>query len=193
MMLWERGYDPTPGIDFLREGGEAGMTGANRTPNVSAADAAGTGRNSSPARGRSLGTQPSEESREANHRAISTAYYAAYDALCASNATVSGAGRDRPGRRRCLGTGVSGFFPWARRRKLATPPGIAVAGRAVFRQNPGVPTMRGSEQDYSPRSVFNWRDAEHRLDQAEAAIEKLLQLPQPERVAIATITLLRDR
>ena len=47
--------------------------------------------------------------------------------------------------------------------------------------------------DCRPRSVFNRRDAEHRLNQAEAAIEKLIQLPQPERVAIATITLLRDR
>ena len=47
--------------------------------------------------------------------------------------------------------------------------------------------------DYQPRSVFSRQDAERRLNQAEAAIEKLMQLPQSERIAIATITLLRDR
>ena len=47
--------------------------------------------------------------------------------------------------------------------------------------------------DYNPMSVFDRRAAELRLTQAEAAIEKLINLPQPERVAIATITLLRDR
>ena len=47
--------------------------------------------------------------------------------------------------------------------------------------------------DYRPRSVFNRRDAEHRLAQAEEAIEKLIQLPQSERVVIATISLPRDR
>ena len=47
--------------------------------------------------------------------------------------------------------------------------------------------------DYQPRSVFNRRTAERHLTRAEAAIEKLIWLPQSERVVIATITLLRDR
>ena len=38
------------------------------------------------ARRRIVGQQPA--SRVANHRAVSTAYYAAYDALCQSNAMV---------------------------------------------------------------------------------------------------------
>ena len=33
-------------------------------------------------------TSRQTDSRAANHRAISTAYYAAYDALCESNASV---------------------------------------------------------------------------------------------------------
>ena len=46
---------------------------------------------------------------------------------------------------------------------------------------------------YNPTIVFNRPTAEYYLNQAEEAIGKLVQLPQPERVAIATITLLRDR
>ena len=61
------------------------MTSANPTPNVNAPAPLDWQELIASARD-SIGSQPSEESREANHRAISTAYYAAYDALCASNA-----------------------------------------------------------------------------------------------------------
>ena len=47
--------------------------------------------------------------------------------------------------------------------------------------------------DHNPTIVFNRPTAEYYLSQSEEAIGKLVQLPQPERVAIATITLLRDR
>ena len=62
------------------------MTSARPTPNVSAPvpldwrDLIASAR-------RSIASQQ-PESRAANHRAVSTAYYAAYDALCQSNASV---------------------------------------------------------------------------------------------------------
>ena len=48
------------------------------------------------------------------------------------------------------------------------------------------------KSDYNPTVVFNRQAAEHFRDRAEEAIAKFVQLPQSERVAIATITLLRD-
>ena len=62
------------------------MTSANRRPNVSAPTPLDWQDLIASAR-RSIDSQQ-PESRAANHRAISTAYYATYDALCASNASV---------------------------------------------------------------------------------------------------------
>ena len=168
------------------------MTGANRTPNVSAPTPLDWQELIASAR-RSLGTQPSEESREANHRAISTAYYAAYDALCASNATVLAPDA----------TDQAGVDAWVRVYRGSSH------GHAVGNLKRHSSSLSSDGQDfaatlealydarlradYQPRSVFNRRTAERHLTRAEEAIEKLMQLPQSERVAIATITLLRDR
>ena len=62
------------------------MTSANQTPNVNAPTPLDWEELIASARHSLTGQPP--ESRAANHRAISTAYYAAYDALCASNAAV---------------------------------------------------------------------------------------------------------
>ena len=168
------------------------MTSANRRPNVSAPTPLDWQELIASAR-RSLGSQPSEESREANHRAISTAYYAAYDALCASNAAVLVPNVTDP----------SSPDAWVRVYRGSSH-GHAIGNlqrhsASLSPDGQDFATALGDlydariRADYSPRSVFNRQTAERRLDQAEAAIEKLVQLPQSERVAIATITLLRDR
>ena len=141
----------------------------------------------------SIGSQPAAESRAANHRAISTGYYAAYDALCASNAEVLVP----------VVTAQAGIDAWVRvyrgsshghavgnlKRHLASlsPDGqnFATTLEDLYRAR-----LRA---DYNPGIVFTRQEAEHHLDRAEAAIARFVQLPQPERVAIATITLLRDR
>ena len=142
---------------------------------------------------RSLGDQSVEESREANHRAISTAYYAAYDTLCASNAEVlvpdvtDQAGIDawiRVYRGSSHGHAVGNL---KRHSASLSPDGqdFAAALDDLYRAR--------LSADYNPGSVFDRQAAEIRLAQAEEAITKFVQLPQSERVAIATITLLRDR
>ena len=164
------------------------MTGANRRPNANAPTPLDWQDLIASAR-RSIDSQQ-PESRAANHRAISTAYYAA---LCASNASVlvpqvtDRASADawvRVYRGSSHGHVVGSL---QRHRASLSPDGqhFTKALESLYDAR-----LRA---DYSPRSVFNRRDAEHRLDQAEAAIEKLMQLPHSERVAIATITLLRDR
>ena len=167
------------------------MTSANRRPNVSAPTPLDWQDLIASARYGISGQAP--ESRAANHRAVSTAYYAAYDALCASNASVlvpnvtDRAGADawvRVYRGSSHGYAVGNL---QRHSASLSSDGqdFAAALESLYRAR-----LRA---DYSPRSVFNRQDAERRLNQAEAAIEKLMQLPHSERVAIATITLLRDR
>ena len=142
---------------------------------------------------RSLGSQPSEESRGTNHRAISTAYYAAYDTLCASNAEVlvpvvtdlvSIDAWVRVYRGSSHGHAVGNL---KRHSASLSPDGqdFAAALAALYRAR--------LSADYNPGSVFDRQGAERYLVQAEEAIAKFVQLPQSERVAIATITLLRDR
>ena len=141
----------------------------------------------------SIGRQPAAESRAANHRAVSTAYYATYDALCASNATVlvpqvtDQASADawvRVYRGSSHGRSVGNL---QRHSASLSPDGrdFATTLADLYRAR--------LSADYDPRSVFDRQAAERYLTLAEEAIEKLIQLPQPERVAIATITLLRDR
>ena len=132
-------------------------------------------------------------SRAANHRAISTAYYAAYDALCESNASV------------LVGqaTSQAGVAAWIRvyrgsshrravsnllrHRILLSPDGqhFALALNALYQAR--------IRADYHPSSVFDTQAAEHRLDQAEDAINRFVNLTVHERISMATITLLQDR
>ena len=167
------------------------MTSANRRPNVSAPTPLDWRDLIASARRGIASQQP--ESRAANHRAISTAYYAAYDALCASNAAVLAPNV----------TDQAGADAWVRVYRGSSH------GHAVGNLQRHSASLSSDGQDfaatlealydarlradYQPRSVFNRQAAEHYLTLAEEAIAKLMQLPQSERVAIATITLLRDR
>ena len=167
------------------------MTGANRTFNVSAPTPLDWRDLIASARYGISGQAP--ESRAANHRAVSTAYYAAYDALCESNASVLAP----------QVTDRAGADAWVRVYRGYSH-GHAVGNLQSHRASlsaDGQDFAKALESlydariraDYSPGSVFKRQDAELRLSQAEAAITKLVQLPQSERVVIATITLLRDR
>ena len=168
------------------------MTSANSSPNANAPTPLDWQELIASAR-RSIGDQSVAESREANHRAISTAYYAAYDALCESNARVLVP----------QVTDQTGIDAWVRvYRGSSHGHAIRNLKRHLTSLSPDAQNFATTLEylyearlsaDYNPRSVFNRQDAEHFLDRAEAAIARFVQLPQTERVAIATITLLRDR
>ena len=141
---------------------------------------------------RSIPGQP-PESRGANHRAISTAYYAAFDALCESNASVlvpqvtDQAGADawvRVYRGSSHGHAIGNL-----KRHMAS---LSSDGQHCATALASLYEAR-IRADYNPGSVFNRQAAERYLTQAEEAIKKLVQLPPSERVVIATITLLRNR
>ena len=167
------------------------MTSARPTPNVSAPTPLDWQYLIASARSNITSQQP--ESRAANHRAVSTAYYAVYHALCESNASVlvpnvtDRAGADawvRVYQSPSHGHAVNNL---RRHRVSLSSDGQRFA--VLF----GELYQARIKADYNPRSVFDRRAAEYRLNKAEEAIQKLLNLPLPERVAIATITLLRDR
>lgn len=167
------------------------MTSLRPTPNASAPTPLDWRDLIANARSNVATQQP--ESRAANHRAVSTAYYAAYDALCQSNAMVLVPNV----------TDQAGVDAWVRVYRGSSH------GHAVVNLRRHRASLSSDGQDfadtlyslyedriradYNPMSVFDRQAAELRLTQAEEAIGKLVNLPQPERVAIATITLLRDR
>ena len=164
------------------------MTSANPTPNMNAPTPLDWQELIASARD-SIGSQPAEESRAANHRAVSTAY----DALCASNPSVlvpqvtDQAGADawvRVYRGSSHGHAIANL---KRHLTSLSPDGqrFATALEDLYRAR--------LSADYNPRVVFDRQDAERLLDQAEEVIARFVQLPHSERVAIATITLLRDR
>ena len=168
------------------------MTSANPTVNISAPTPLDWQELIASARD-SMGSQPAEESRAANHRAVSTAYYAAYDTLCASNASVLVTVVNDPVsidawvrvyRGSSHGHAVGNL---KRHSASLSPDGrdFAAALESLYRAR--------LSADYNPSIVFTRQDAERALARAEEAIARFVQLPQPERVAIATITLLRDR
>ena len=135
----------------------------------------------------------SQPSRAANHRAISTAYYAAYTALCESNASVLVEQvSDPPGVAAWIRVYRGSSHRHAvgnllRHRISLSPEGqnFAITFDKLYQAR--------IRADYYPQSSFDHQAAEHRLNQAETAIKNLVNLPTPERIVIATITLLRDR
>ena len=167
------------------------MTSARPTPNVSAPKPLDWQDLIASARSNIAGQQP--ESRAANHRAVSTAYYAVYHALCESNASVlvpNVADRVRADAwvRVYQGSSHAHAIGNLQRNRVS----LSSDGHRFAEILDDLYRAR-LKADYNPRSVFDRRAAGHRLNQAEEAIQKLLNLPLPERIAIATITLLRDR
>lgn len=134
-----------------------------------------------------------QASRAANHRAISTAYYAAYDALCESNASVLvGRVSDRAGVEAWIrvyrGTSHRQAVNNLLRHRISLSPDgqhFAVTLNILYQAR--------IRADYHPNSVFDKQAAEHRLNQAEDAIQRFLNLRPEELIVIATITLLRER
>ena len=135
-------------------------------------------------------TQPSQA---AIRRAISTAYYAAFHALTASNADV------------LAGTGA-GQFPseaWIRAYR-----GLNHSyARAQLLQNRHLLSTNGRifadifcqlqdervQADYNPRVSFTPESARIWMDKVEAASNDVLQTTQGERAAMAILTLVRPR
>ena len=130
---------------------------------------------------------------ESIRRAISAAYYAAFHALTASNADA------------LVGTAIDQLTAdaWIRiyrglshnqarsqlqQNRASFSPSVQIFAD-LFRdlQN------ERHNADYNPRPTFTAQTAATWLNKAEAAITDYLQVPQPERAAVAILTLVRTR
>ncbi len=134
-----------------------------------------------------------QPSRAVNHRAISTAYYAAYDALCESNASVLvGQVSDQASAAAWIRVYRGSSHRHAVGNLLRHRISLSSDGQS-FAITLNKLYQARIRADYHPTSVFDRQAAERRLSQAENAIERFINLPEPERITIATITLLQDR
>ncbi len=138
-------------------------------------------------------TPPSAATRADAHRAISTAYYAAYHALCESNAEMI---VGQPTNQLAIDAWMRVYRGSSHRQATGNLERYRIslsANGEAFAITLGALYNARIRADYNPASKFNATAAQHRLSQAETAIQDFLALSTEERTAIATITLLRNR
>ena len=136
-----------------------------------------------------------EQAQSHLKRAVSTAYYAMFHAICASSAELlSGVGTDPATsaawlqayrgpehthvRNQCRNSGLMAPFP-TEVREFAR----------IFVENQG----HRNQADYNPRSDFSTSDVSQIIEEAEIAIADLLSAPTVIRRAFAVAVLLRNR
>ena len=123
-------------------------------------------------------------------RAVSTAYYAMFDALCTSNANA------------LVGTSASEADAelWVQTYR-ALDHGQAKNRLLAYRQQSSVPEIRNFanvfgdlqtyrlDADYNPRSVFSRHEVAYLIDRAEAVTQAFDSLPARPRRMLATYLL----
>ncbi|MDE2938878.1 MAG: hypothetical protein OXR67_08150 [Chloroflexota bacterium] len=135
----------------------------------------------------------SQPSQAAIRRTISTAYYAAFHALTASNADVlAGTGAGQLPSEAFLRAYRGLNHGYARTQLLQNRHLLSTNGR-IFADNFCQLQDERVQADYNPRVSFTPESAGVWLDKVEAASNDLLQTTQEERAAMATLTLVRPR
>ena len=128
-------------------------------------------------------------------RAVSTAYYAMFHAVCASAAELLPGAANDPAtaaawRQAYRGPEHTHVRNQCRNASLMTPFPIEIQDFArIFVENQG----HRNQADYNPASDFYPMDASHIIDNAETAIGQLSSAPETIRRAFAITTLLRNR
>ena len=136
------------------------------------------------------GTQPTQE---AIRRAISTAYYAAFHALCTSNADVLiGSPLDRLTIDAWIRI-YRGLSHNQAKTQLQQNRRNFSADAQIFADLFRDLQNERHNADYNPRATFTTQSAINWLNQAEAAISDFLQTTQGERASVAILTLIRTR
>lgn len=131
--------------------------------------------------------------RQANlKRAISTAYYAMFHALCTSNAdTLIGASSaaDKLARTRTY----RGLDHGSAKHNMIRHSAVVPSGLLNFSTTFAALQEQRHRADYDPESNFLRSDAIALVDRAERAIETLFATNPAERRTLAALVLFRDR
>ena len=126
-------------------------------------------------------------------RAISTAYYAMFHALCRSNADVLvGAGNDGAGRLAWTRT----YRTLAHRQasnRLTQARQIMPPQARRFAATFATLLEQRHEADYNPHSMFYREGVIEMLEAADSATLEFLRMPRSQRRAVAALVLMLDR
>lgn len=140
-------------------------------------------------------TQPPPRGRprqESLKRAVSSAYYAMFHALCRSNAdTLVGARNDGTGRLAWIRTYRALDHRQAKNRLAQVRREVPVPARNFAAAFTTLQEKR-QEADYNPHSTFTRREVTDLLDAADATIQEYLRMPRSQLRAVAALVLMQS-
>ena len=141
-------------------------------------------------------TQPQPASRprqEPLKRAVSTAYYAMFHALCQSNAdALIGTRNDYLGREAWNRVYRAVNHRQARQQLRQIENQIPTQARGFATAFALLQSMR-HDADYNPCSRFSRNEVINLVDTADAAIREFMEIPRNQRRAMAAFVLLQER
>lgn len=144
-----------------------------------------------------VGTKATATSRQARQenlkRAVSTAYYAMFHALCRSNADTLADGQISPISRLSWTRNYRALeHRQAKNRLLQIEQDLPAPARQ-FTTAFALLQSRREAADYNPHRSFTRAEAATLLNSAENAIQEYMQMPRNERRAIASLMLMQER
>jgi hypothetical protein len=143
--------------------------------------------------GQTRNQPPGRPRQEPLKRAVSTAYYAMFHALCRSNAdTLVGTPNNPLARVAWTRTYRALDHRQARDRLRQAQHGMP-AQASRFAAEFGTAQDQRHAADYNPHSRFSRGEVLTLLDTVEAATEEYLQMPANDRRAVAALVLLQER
>ena len=126
-------------------------------------------------------------------RAVSSAYYAMFHALCQSNAdTIIGRRNDPVSRLAWTRTYRALDHRQAKNRLAQAMRDLPPQARR-FAERFGVMQEQRHAADYNPHSTFAREEVLYLLDAADTATQEYMRMPRNELRAVAAVVLLQDR
>lgn len=143
--------------------------------------------------GQTQAPSPGRPRQEPLKRAVSSAYYAMFHALCRSNAdALVGARNDRTGRLAWIRTYRALDHRQARTRLTRVQQEVPVPVRNFAATFTTLQEKR-HEADYNPHSRFTRPQVLDLLDAADAAMQEFLRMPRGQLRSVAALVLMQDR
>jgi len=143
--------------------------------------------------GQTQSQQPGRPRQEPLKRAVSSAYYAMFHALCQSNADTIIGRRNDPVSRLAWTRTYRALDHRQAKIRLAQALRELPAQAQSFASTFGFMQEQRHAADYNPHRTFAREEVLYLLDSADTATQEYMQMPRNERRAVATVVLLQDR